>query len=221
MRIAKDGEVRKQELMDAALDLFADKGYDNTSINDIIDRVGVTKGAFYYYFKSKEQVLDEIVEKFNEYDAQIFREVMAEAAPAVDKLIKMHVRGMRFIKENPELARKSWQAITSVGNTKIKHKHGESTHKLFIPILSELINQGIKEDAFDVPVPEETVGLLLNLYISLCYRMTLHCSGTAKECNEGLGKYLLFYQDAVEKLFGLKKGSLQIAENDYPIASGT
>ncbi len=212
MRIAKDGEVRKQELIDAALDLFADKGYDNTSINDIIDKVGVTKGAFYYYFKSKEQVLDEIVEKFNEYDARIFREVMAEEATAVEKLVNMNIRGMQFIKDNPELARKSWQAITSVGNTKIKHKHGERTHKLFMPILSELVNQGIKEGVFDVPVPEETVGLLLNMYISLCYRMTRHCSGTAKECKDDLGKYLLFYQDALEKLFGLKKGSLQIIE---------
>lgn len=198
--------------MDAALDLFADKGYDSTSINDIIEKVGVTKGAFYYYFKSKEQVLDEIVEKFNEYDALIFREVLAEPAGAVEKLVRMHVRGMQFIRENPELARKSWQAIVSVGNTKIKHKHGESTHKLFVPILTELVGQGIKEGAFDVPVPEETVGLLLNMYISLCYRMTVHCSGTEKECKEGLGKYLLFYQDAVEKLFGLKKGSLQITE---------
>lgn len=212
MRIAKNGEIRKQELLDAALDLFAEKGYDNTSINDIIEKVGVTKGAFYYYFKSKEQVLDEIVEKFNEYDAQIFREVMAETAPAVEKLVKMHVRGMQFIRENPELAWKSWQAITSVGNTKIKHKHGESTHKMFVPILTDLVSQGISEGAFDVPVPEETVGLLLNMYISLCYRMTLHCSGTAKECKEGLVRYLLFYQDALEKLFGLLKGSLQITE---------
>lgn len=212
MRIAKDGEVRKQELLNAALDLFAEKGYDSTSINDIIEKVGVTKGAFYYYFKSKEQVLDELVEKFNEYDAQIFREVMAESTLAVDKLIKMHIRGMQFIKDNPELARKSWQAISSVGNTKIKHKHGESTHKLFVPILSELVDQGIKEGSFDVLVPEETVGLMLNMYISLCYRMTLLCSGANKESKESFSKFLIFYQDALERLFGLKKGTLKLSE---------
>ncbi len=211
MRISKDGEVRKQELWDAALDLFAAKGYDSTSINDIIDKVGVTKGAFYYYFKSKEQVLDEIVEKFNEYDARIFREVLARPLGAVAKLAEMHARGLQFIKDNPELASKSWRAIMSVGNTKIKHKHGESTHRLFVPIFSELVGQGTKEGIFDVPVPEETVVLMLNMYISLCYRMTKHC---AEEKSPGrdqdINKYLVFYRDALEKLLGLPRDSLAL-----------
>jgi AcrR family transcriptional regulator len=212
MRIAKDGEVRKQELLDAALDLFADKGYDSTSINDVIEKVGVTKGAFYYYFKSKEQVLDEIVDKFNEYDAQIFREVMSESSSAAEKLRKMHVRGLGFIKENPVLAWKSWQAIMSVGNTKIKHKHGEATHKMFVPILTQLIDQGVKEGVFDVPVPNETVGLLLNLYISLCYRATKFCAENQdQKCKESMDSYMIFYQDTIEKLLGMKSGTFRMA----------
>ncbi len=211
MRIAKDGEVRKQELLDSALDLFAEKGYDHTSINDIIDKVGVTKGAFYYYFKSKEQVLDEIVEKFNEYDAQIFREVMAEEISAAEKLRRMHIRGLKFIKENPELAWKSWQAIMSVGNTKIKHKHGETTHKMFVPIISQLVDQGVREGAFDVPVPSETVGLLLNLYISLCYRATKFCAEKQdQKCRENMDSYMIFYQDTIEKLLGMNGGSFKL-----------
>ena len=212
MRIAKDGEVRKQELLNSALDLFAEKGYDHTSINEIIEKVGVTKGAFYYYFKSKEQVLDEIVDKFNSFDAQIFLEVMSQPLGAVEKLSLMHSRGLRFIKENPGLAHKSWKAIMSVGNTKIKHKHGESTHKLFVPILSDLLAQGLGEGSFDVPVPEETVVLLLNMYISLCYWTTRHCAGhDGPEGAEAMAKYLEFYRDAMEKLLGLSRNSLSFS----------
>jgi AcrR family transcriptional regulator len=212
MRIAKDGVVRKQELLDAALELFAEKGYDHTSINDIIEKVGVTKGAFYYYFKSKEEVLDEIVDKFNEYDAQIFRQVMAENNDAMEKLRMMHIRGLRFIKDNPELAWKSWQAIMSVGNTKIKHKHGESTHKLFVPILTQLVDQGKREGLFHAPVPEETVGLLLNLYISLCYRATKFYAVKKDQIDrDSFENYMIFYMDTIEKLLGLKNGSFNIS----------
>jgi AcrR family transcriptional regulator len=48
MRIAKPGKIRKQELIDTALKLFTERGYHKTSINAVIEAVGVTKGAFYY-----------------------------------------------------------------------------------------------------------------------------------------------------------------------------
>lgn len=62
-RTVKDPEVRKNELVDAAEELFKKKGYSGTSIADIVNKVGVAHGLFYYYFDSKEDVIDAIVEK--------------------------------------------------------------------------------------------------------------------------------------------------------------
>ncbi len=60
MRIVKDPIERRNEILDAAETLFTTKGYNETTIIDILKAVGIAKGTFYYYFKSKEELLFEL-----------------------------------------------------------------------------------------------------------------------------------------------------------------
>ena len=66
MRVTKDPEIRRQELVQASLELFLDKGYEKTSVKDIVAAVGVAQGLFYYYFPSKEDILKEIADYYVE-----------------------------------------------------------------------------------------------------------------------------------------------------------
>ena len=61
MKTIKDGEERKKEILMIARKLFVEKGYDQTSINDILKIIEIAKGTFYYYFTSKEELLEEII----------------------------------------------------------------------------------------------------------------------------------------------------------------
>ena len=54
-RIVKEADERRNEILDAAETLFTEKGYSKTTIIDILNQVGIAKGTFYYYFKSKER----------------------------------------------------------------------------------------------------------------------------------------------------------------------
>lgn len=63
MRVKKDRETRKKELVDTAEQLFVEKGYENCSVNDIVKQINVAKGTFFYYFQTKEEILDEIIHK--------------------------------------------------------------------------------------------------------------------------------------------------------------
>ena len=63
MRIVKAHDERKNEIIDTAQNLFMTKGYSTCSVAEIIDAIGIAKGTFYHYFKSKEEVLDAIVDK--------------------------------------------------------------------------------------------------------------------------------------------------------------
>jgi len=63
MRVTKDRATRKAELVDASTKLFLEKGYDNTMVSDIVKSVGVAQGTFYYYFQTKEDVLDAALER--------------------------------------------------------------------------------------------------------------------------------------------------------------
>ena len=65
-RITKDPETRRNELLDAAEDLFIKEGYEQTSVSDIVKRVNVAQGTFYYYFKSKEEILKSVIDRIFE-----------------------------------------------------------------------------------------------------------------------------------------------------------
>jgi AcrR family transcriptional regulator len=63
-RITKNPDERKQELIKAAQELFIEQGFYQTKVSDIVKKVQVSQGVFYYYFKSKDEVVDEIIEDY-------------------------------------------------------------------------------------------------------------------------------------------------------------
>ena len=64
MRVTKEPEVRKQEILDTALKLFGEKGYERTSMTDIAKAIGVAQGLCYRYFPSKEALFDSALEQY-------------------------------------------------------------------------------------------------------------------------------------------------------------
>ena len=66
MRDVKDPEIRRAEIMDAAMLLFMEKGYTNTTTQDIVDKVNISRGLLYYHFKNKEDILYCLVERYSE-----------------------------------------------------------------------------------------------------------------------------------------------------------
>ena len=62
MRITKDPEVRRAELIAAARELFDKNGIENTQVSQIVKKVGVAQGLFYYYFRSKEDVVNQVIQ---------------------------------------------------------------------------------------------------------------------------------------------------------------
>lgn len=64
----------KERILEEALKLFAQSGYVGTSMNDIAAKLGVTKAALYKHYKSKQEILDSIVEKMNQMDRERVKE---------------------------------------------------------------------------------------------------------------------------------------------------
>jgi AcrR family transcriptional regulator len=88
-RLTDQGRERKQQLLDAAADLFAARGYGATRIVDICQRAGVAKGLFYWYFDSKEALLTELVRSMR----QKLRRTQAAAMEGIDGPIDRLRRG--------------------------------------------------------------------------------------------------------------------------------
>ena len=85
-RHTEHGRERKQQLVDAAAELFADHGYAATRIQDICQRAGVAKGLFYWYFPTKQELFAELVRSMR----QRLRKAQAAAMdPAADALVRL------------------------------------------------------------------------------------------------------------------------------------
>lgn len=65
MRVVKEAEERRNEILDVAERLFGTKGFDQTSTNDILNEIGIARGTLYYHFKSKEDILDAMIERIS------------------------------------------------------------------------------------------------------------------------------------------------------------
>lgn len=158
MKKSKSPEARKKEIMDVAETLFITKGYAKTTINNILSEIDIAKGTFYYYFKSKEDVMDAIVDRF------ITIEVEAAEAIAADDTLKAPDKIFRIImgeNHHGNKKEKMIEELHEVSNEKMHQKSLIETIKQLTPILTKVIEQGIVEGVFETPYPRETVEVLL------------------------------------------------------------
>ena len=82
----KKGERRKQELLQIAYRLFISRGYENTSVDEIIEEAGIAKGTYYYYFETKEQMLEEVIGMMIDQETETARQILKAEIPIPQKI---------------------------------------------------------------------------------------------------------------------------------------
>jgi AcrR family transcriptional regulator len=213
-RIAKEGLVRKQELMRTAFLLFSEKGYENTTVNAIIDAVGVSKGAFYYHFESKEDILDALVYQQVELVMDIAREV-AEASKlsAVEKLNLLIARIQAFRFKNRKRLFKLFEFYLHDDNIRYRHKLEAYTLEQALPVYTSIIRQGIAEKTFHTSNPELTAELIIRVAPMLRMKMAMwYLELTGHPENHVKIKSAAEYlEEFINRILGLKAGSIRVA----------
>ena len=158
VRITKDPEERKEEIMDTAQELFLRAGFEKTSVNEIIKKVGVAKGTFYYYFHSKDEILGAIVERFiNNIEVEVTGIQQNFELNAQQKLQMILIKLFYSGAGTEKLA----QPIDSERNGKIHRSLEEKFIVKFKPLILKVVVQGIKEKIFNTCHPEEITEILL------------------------------------------------------------
>lgn len=215
MRISKDGDIRKQELLDAALQLFYEKGYEKTSVNDIIEKIGVSKGAFYYYFKSKEEVLDNLSMQQTEKIIKIIKKIAENnRLNTLEKLNKVIAESLEYKIAHQEHRIKIHKVFEQGVNSKLQRRILENNVEFIRPTIQSIVEQGIQEGVFDTVFPEEAAevyiycGSILRNMLSKLLRE----KGGEPGNIEIIKQKLIFYEDLIERILGAKKGSIKISQ---------
>ena len=156
-RIHRPAAQRREEILDAAHTLFTTKGFQPTTMEDILGIVGIAKGTLYYHFPSKEQILKALVLRIVHQVEQQAREIATSSAPAADKLAAI-MAAMRLADTETELV----DQFHAPGNAEFHLLSITAMIKHLTPVLAEVITQGVAEGAFTTERPHDVIELLLS-----------------------------------------------------------
>lgn len=199
MRVVKDPEERRNEIMDAAHMLFLTKGYNKTTIIDILTEVGIAKGTFYYYFKSKEEIMDAIIMRIVDADVARAKRIAGDAKlPVIKKFLQIITSQSIDEQENKE---DMVEQMHHVGNAEMHQKGIVQSILKLTPVLTGVIEQGMEENIFEVEYPQETMEFLL------VAGQIIFDQGFFQWEDEQLVKKADAFITIMEKALGAKKGS--------------
>ena len=155
----KHPEQTVQLILDTASTLFLQKGYDKTTLQDIIDATKLSKGAIYHHFASKEAILIAVVDRIGEFNSAVLAEIRdKKGLTGVEKLREMFRTAVRlsfqggilnmlpFLIENPKFMALQMESILN-----------EAAPCYVLPILRE----GIADGSIRTDHPEELSEVLL------------------------------------------------------------
>ncbi|AOP32951.1 hypothetical protein A0128_03150 [Leptospira tipperaryensis] len=151
------GKERKEDILQCARKFFFSQGYDSTSVNDIIDELGIAKGTFYHHFNSKEELLMELTTTLSdEITAGLLSEVKSRNPKnTLDKLKIIHELHFDWVKKNPEMVFFFLKAIYLPENLSLKAKLEKEMIKRDIAFFTELVKEGQKDGSFSNTMPAE------------------------------------------------------------------
>jgi AcrR family transcriptional regulator len=157
-------KVRRDAFLNVAQRLIVTKGYEQMSIQDVLDDLEASRGALYHYFDSKQALLDGVVERFADEALETIDPILADSKlPALTKLERVLGGIARFKAERKELVLAILEIWNSDGNALVRERLRQLTAKRMMPILTLVIRQGVGEGLITSSDPEETARVILYL----------------------------------------------------------
>lgn len=201
MRVVKEAQERRNEILDAAERLFCTKGFDNTSTNDILNEVGIARGTLYYHFKSKEDILDAMIERLT---GQIMRKAAVIAEDKSLSVLDRLVRSIMALNVDNDLGHMLMEQVHRPQNALLHQKMQNRMLKAVNPMITEVIRDGIAQGIFRTDYPEGMVEMTM-LYSNVAFD-DLEESTPQERVNR-----ILAFTYNVERMLGMEQGSLTAA----------
>lgn len=162
------GRARRDQLLDSAEELFFRKGFEAASIQELMDAAGVSKGAVYHHFKSKDDVLEALSVRLAEAAADSVADVVTDQTiGAVDRLnlVLLCLRA-RKAQEWPRL-QGAFETLFAPGNVALFHRISQAMNRVMAPLFAKVLEGGIAEGSFRITDAEAVSEMILQLEASV------------------------------------------------------
>ena len=136
--MAKTKVERRNEIIETAGKLFEEKGYEQTQVQDIVNEIGVAKGLFYYYFKSKDEVMEELADRYADAIIDAVNKLIDKDISTFDKINRI----FQIFIDSAEKKSGIFMGILYVKNGITHERIFFNVGKKMVPIVTELILSG-------------------------------------------------------------------------------
>ncbi len=212
--------AKRNEILDAALQLIYTKGYGRMTIQDLLERLQISKGAFYHYFDSKAAVLEAMVERMvvEQIEPLLYPIVHDTSLTALEKLQRYFDTAVRWKTAKKELMMQLAKVWYSDENALARQKMYAMMVEHVTPILNEIVRQGVREGAFTTPYPENAIQVSIGMVQGLGDAFSGLLLADEKERDphalEQAETLLAGYTDAIERILGAPPGSIRLMDTD-------
>lgn len=205
---------RRQELLSIAKRLFFQQGYENTSIADIHNGAGVSKGAFYHHFASKKDVLAAIVDDGIAAAVQSLTEIShSKTHSAIEKIHHIVALAFRSKVEPPQDLISVSQALQHDANVLLSQKMRRKWLQEATPVLDHVVQQGVSESQFRVAHTVAVSRVLLVVISDFTdqVQQQIASAQSPAERSEVVGTNLVILQTVLESLLKAEPGLLDFS----------
>src|SRR4030081_1536888 len=207
--------VRREAFFEVAQRLIQTKGYEQMSIQDVLDALGTSRGAFYHYFDSKQALLEAVVERFADGAMATVVPILGDPdLPALRQREKLFAGVARWKAESKELVLAIMEVWNSDSNALVRDKVRRMTIRRMVPLLSAVVEQGIQEGVFRVGPADDTATVLVALMqgfqdLAVEYFIARQAGSITFEVVQ---RRVAAFAEAFECVLGVPNGSLPLTD---------
>ncbi len=209
--------AKRNEILDAALQLVYLKGYSRMTIQDVLERLQISKGAFYHYFDSKAAVLEALVERMvvEQMEPLLFATVQDPSLTALEKFQRYLDTAVSWKTAKKDLMMELVRVWYSDENALARQKMYAMMVAHVTPLFNEIIQQGVREGTFTIPYPEYasqvSIGMVQTLGDSFAQMLLAKETEPAQALEQAEG-LLAAYTDVIERVLGAPQGSIRLMD---------
>jgi AcrR family transcriptional regulator len=208
---------RRDAFVDAGQVLVQTRGYEAFSVQDVLDAVGSSKGAFYHYFQSKDDLVDAVVTRMaGQATAVVDAMIDSPDLTAVEKLGRLFNGLAQFKAERKDLVLGILRVWISESNAIVRERSRRLVKENLVPWLERIIAQGIDEGTFQTGHPEKLARVLSALIVGM-QEMAVELWVARQEGAIPIEEvFCTFdaYQEAFERIVGVPPGTLTFLDRD-------